>query len=223
MFCSNCGSPLGESAIFCAKCGAQRSASVQTAAPSLQPPPPTKPAVRRKSTKGVQLLVVLGAVVAVWMIFSSISSSVSSPTTSASNGTANAPAPSTVTYKIGDSITTGYWSYRVYSAQWKNSIGGEYMNQTPDATFLVVDLAIRNNDKTASTLPPLKLVDAEGREHDESDKRWAQENNSGPLKSLNPTVVSRGYAVFDVPKGEYSLKVSGGFSSGAEGLIQLHK
>jgi Domain of unknown function (DUF4352) len=165
----------------------------------------------------------LFAVVAVWFVFSRIDTSTSPSSTAASNGTPTTPAPAAVTYKIGDSITAGYWSYRVYSAQWKNSIGGEYMNQSPDATFLVVDLAIRNNDKTASTLPPLKLVDAEGREHDESDKRWAQENNFGPLKSLNPTVVSRGYAVFDVPKGQYSLKVSGGFSSGASGLIELHK
>jgi hypothetical protein len=219
MFCSNCGSPLGDSTKFCAKCGAPRSASVQVAAPQTPPPP----VVRRKSNKGARWLAVLFAVVAVWFVFSRIDTSPSPSSTAASNGTPNTPAPAAATYKIGDSITAGYWSYRVYSAQWKNSIGGEYMNQTPDATFLVVDLAIRNNDKTASTLPPLKLVDAEGREHDESDKRWAQENNFGPLKSLNPTVVSRGYAVFDVPKGQYSLKVSGGFSSSASGLIELHK
>jgi len=97
------------------------------------------------------------------------------------------------------------------------------MNGSPDAVFLVVDLAIRNNDKTSSTLPPLKLVDTEGREYDESSKAWAQQNNFGVLKSLNPSVVSRGYAVFDVPKGQYKLQVSGGFTSGDRTLIELHK
>lgn len=218
MFCSNCGTPLGESAIFCAKCGGQRSASVQMAAP---PPPP---AVRRKSNKGLQWIVFLCVIVAVWFVFSYGGTPSPAPsTTSASSTTPSAPVPSAVTHKIGDSITVGYWSYRVYGSQWKNSIGGEYMNQTPDASFLVVDLAVRNNDNTSSTLPMLKLIDAEGREHDESDKRWAEDNSFGPLKSLNPGVASRGHAVFDVPKGQYTLKVSGGFRSGEHDSIELHK
>lgn len=221
MFCSNCGAPLGESAIFCARCGAQRTASVQMAAP---PPPPLPPPVLRKRNKSLPWIVLVCVVVAVWLIFSVGGTPSSTPSsTSASSAAANEPASSALTHRIGDPVTVGYWSYHVYGTQWKSSIGGEYMNQTPDAAFLVVDLAIRNNDKTSSTLPLLKLVDAEGREHDESDKSWIQENSFGLLKSLNPGVVSRGYAVFDVPKGDYNLKVSGGYASGEHTLIELRK
>src|SRR5258707_746540 len=132
MFCSNCGTPLGESAIFCARCGAQRTASVQIAAP---PPPPP---VLRKRNKSLPWIVLVCVVVAVWLIFSvgGTPSSTSSSTSSSSTA-ANDTASSAVTHRIGDSVTVGYWTYRVYGTQWKSSIGGEYMNQTPDAAFLV--------------------------------------------------------------------------------------
>jgi len=93
--------------------------------------------------------------------------------------------------------------------------------ETPDAAFLVVDLDILNNDRTASTLPPLKLVDAQGREYDESSKRTFMPGAFDILKELNSGVSSRGYAVFDVPRGQYNLQVSGGFESGEHALVDL--
>jgi hypothetical protein len=93
--------------------------------------------------------------------------------------------------------------------------------ETPDAQFLVLDLYVRNNDRTASTLPPLKLVDAQGREFDESGKGTLVPGVFEALKKLNPGVSSRGYVVFDVPHGQYTLLVSGGFESGEHALIDL--
>ena len=76
-------------------------------------------------------------------------------------------------------------------------------------------------DKTAISPPPVKLVDSDDREYDESSKGIIMQNSIGILKSLNPGVSSRGYVVFDVPAGKYALKVSGGFTSGASELIYL--
>jgi hypothetical protein len=84
-----------------------------------------------------------------------------------------------------------------------------------------VDLAIRNNDKSASVLAPVKLIDTEGREYDESSKGIFLDNSFGLLKKMNPGVSSRGYVVFDVPRGKYALKVSGGYTSGQSALIDL--
>ena len=148
------------------------------------------------------------------------------PTTTATKSASsinvsNASAESGTKHKIGDNVFVGYWAYRCAGARWQRSIGSEYTRQYPDAEFLVVDLAVRNDDKTASVLAPLKLVDAEGREYDESSKGIFMDNSFGMLKNLNPGVSSRGYAVFDVPRGKYELKVSGGFTSGATELIDL--
>jgi len=85
----------------------------------------------------------------------------------------------------------------------------------------IVDLAIRNNDKTANVLAPVKLVDSEGREYEESSKGIFLYNSFDMLKNMNPGVSSRGYIVFDVPRGRYALKVSGGFTSGKSELIDL--
>jgi Domain of unknown function (DUF4352) len=110
----------------------------------------------------------------------------------------------------------------VNGVRWQAKVGslGDTV-ETPDAEFLVIDLSIRNNDRTASTLPPFKLMDAQGREYDESDKGTFMQGAFDLFKKLNPGVSSRGYLVFDVPHGEYALKASGGFESGESTLVDL--
>ena len=225
MFCPSCGSTLNASAIFCSKCGTQSGAGpVQAFMPP--PPPPPRP---KKANKTGQWIALIFVIIALWMVFSRIGGSNSSApsSTNAASNAANDSHPDSpvaaLTHKIGDSVTVGYWSYRVYGSQWKSSIGSEYTNESPDAAFLVIDIAIRNNDKSSSTLPSMKLVDPEGREYDESSKAWVQDGSFGLLKSLNPNVVSRGLAIFDLPRGIYKLKVSGGYTSGENALIDLHK
>ena len=133
----------------------------------------------------------------------------------------DASASSSGRHKIGDDVFIGYWAYRCVSAKWKDAIGSEYTQEYPDANFLVIDLLARNNDRTASVLAPVKLVDEENREYEESSKGIFLENSFGLLKSVNPGVTSSGYIAFDVPPGTYALKVSGGFASGKSELIDL--
>jgi hypothetical protein len=140
---------------------------------------------------------------------------------SGSGVTAAATQSAATHHKIGESISVGYWTYRCFSADWRMSIGSEYTKQYPDASFLVINMGIRNNDKTASVLPPLKLVDAQGREYEESSKGIFLEKSFGLLKNVNPGVTSYGDLAFDVPRGQYFLKASGGFTSGKNVLIDL--
>jgi hypothetical protein len=137
----------------------------------------------------------------------------------------NAEVPAAETpaaYKINDNVTVGYWSYKVRGTKWADSIGPDFMRQQADAKFLIIALTARNNDKTASVLPPVKLVDAQGREFEESEKGMMLEHSFGPLKSLNPTVESTGVIVFDVPPGKYWVVLSGGFASGDTVKIELN-
>jgi len=123
--------------------------------------------------------------------------------------------------KIGDGVFIGYWAYSCEGARWKKSIGSGYTIKYPDAEFLIIDLVIRNDDKTASTLPPVKLVDSQGREYDASSDSIYLDNSFGIWKKVNPGVTSRGYIAFDVPHGTYALKLSGGFTSGKSELVDL--
>lgn len=128
---------------------------------------------------------------------------------------------STPKYTLKQTVHVGYWSYAVWSVKWENSIGSEYMREYPDAKFSVVTMTVQNNDKSASVLPPIKLLDTQGREYEESSKGSLMEGFFGPLKSLNPGVQSSGSVAFDVPPGEYTLEVSGGFTSGENALVKL--
>ncbi|SRR5579872_4306164 len=127
-----------------------------------------------------------------------------------------------ITYTIGQTLNVGYWSYRCNGAHWQDAIYSGYEPvESPDASFLVVDLTISNKDRTASTLPPVELVDEQGREYDESSKSIFVRGAFDTLKKLNPGVSSRGLILFDVPHGHYVLRLSGGFESGKNALVDL--
>ncbi len=176
---------------------------------------------RKPKSKAVPLI----ATLAIGVVIVGVIAIVNAPDLpSSTRPTSNSSPPSVSgadVKRINQTVTVGYWSYRVNGSRWADSIGSEFTREKPDAKFLVVDMIIRNNDNTASVLPPVKLVDAHGREFDESSKGILLDRSFGILKSLNPTVTSAGVVVFDVPPGKYWVKVSGGFGSTATEMIEL--
>lgn len=204
MFCRSCGSVIREKSSFCAQCGSPASSSGD-------PPPPPAPSPKSRKTQ-ITILIIAGCAF-LFMFLCSASHRDGGKTTS---------SEPKAQHKVGDDLRVGYWAYRCNAASWKTSIGSDYLRQYPDAEFLVIDLSVLNNDKTASILPPLKLVDVEGRQYEESSKGMLIENSFGVLKSLNPGVSSHGYVVFDVPPGRaYALQVSGGLGSGEMESVDL--
>lgn len=147
--------------------------------------------------------------------------STSNPATEVAAQPAEAPSPQP-RHSIGENFSVGYWSYQCNGAAWRPFLVSGYSSiERPDAEFLIVDLTVRNDDRTSSTLPPPKLVDAQGREFDESSKEIFVDGSFETFKQLNPGVSSRGIAVFDAPHGDYMLKVSGGILSGKDALVDL--
>jgi hypothetical protein len=146
---------------------------------------------------------------------------ISKPSSDSSVQVISSSPSAPATYRLNDTAHIGYWSYRASEAHWARSIGSEYLRETPDAVFLIVDITVRNDDSSASTLPPIKLVDAAGREYEETSKAALTKGFFGPLKSINPGVTSEGKVAFDVPQGKYSLLLSGGFNSGETAKVSL--
>jgi hypothetical protein len=105
--------------------------------------------------------------------------------------------------KVGDYVSVGYWQYRCTGMKW------EYNR------FLKVYLTVQNNDKSASVVPPIQLLDEAGRVYSEDG------TDRLLLTTLNPGISREGYATFEAPPGKYALKVSGGFESGKSELINL--
>ena len=84
-------------------------------------------------------------------------------------------------------------------------------------------LAVRNRDDKPRSIPPFELIDEDGREYETSSKAWKVEGCITALDSLNPGVRKDGVIVFDVPRTrEYDLKVSGGYWSPEDALIELN-
>jgi hypothetical protein len=95
------------------------------------------------------------------------------------------------------------------------------LKEAPTA-YLFVDLTVRNDDKKARTIPPLKLIDENGAEYETDSEAIFVEGTFGPLDSLNPGVSKQGLLVFHAPRSHtYRLQVDGGFWSSESALIKL--
>lgn len=134
-----------------------------------------------------------------------------------------------ITYnKIGDQIEVGNFSYVVNSAKYAKTLGNEFMQQTSDGYFLVVNVTFRNNDKEEHTLDNsfFKLTDETGTEFSSSSEGATALEMTGKetlfLKQCNPNITKSGNLVFEVPeKKVYDLHLSGGFWDGKTAVVKL--
>jgi F0F1-type ATP synthase epsilon subunit len=142
---------------------------------------------------------------------------------SSGDASGNEAAKAPTVHKMSETVSVGYTSYKVWRVWWSNQLSeNQFLNQRPNASFLFVELTIRNDDTKARSIPPLRLRDENDAEYEASPHGWAVEGSIGVLDSLNPSVSKQGFAVFDVPRGhKYRLEVSGGYWSGDTTFIEL--
>ncbi len=214
MFCNECGVANPDGAKFCNTCGKSVTAVVRPQAPDPHPLPLSRPeggysdpmTPSADTMSRLNVLVIVSVLVFIglgvyWLAAQS----------------ATAPTPRR---GLGDTVHVGYWSYVITDAHWQNSLGSVYLHKQADAYFLVIGINARNDDDKASIRPLFKLVDAAGREYDESSNE-VYLDDFDVLKQVNPTVTTRGHVAFDVPRGQYRLKVSGGFESSESTFVDL--
>jgi len=123
----------------------------------------------------------------------------------------------------GETLHVGYTTYCAWNSHWSEHLSSnQFLNKRANANWLFVNMTIRNNDKKARMVPPIKLVDEQGREYESSAEGMMIEDSIGVFETLNPDVSKQGYIVFDVPTGrKYKLKLSGGYWSVDTGYIHL--
>jgi hypothetical protein len=126
-------------------------------------------------------------------------------------------------HSTGETVKVGYMEYKVFDSWFTNQLSDKgYPNTPPDAQYLFVDLQMQNDDKEQRTIPDFKLTDENNAEYGTTDKAFGLEGSVGLLQDLNPGVSKRAFVVFDVPQNhKYKLKVSGGYWSTDETLIDL--
>ena len=111
---------------------------------------------------------------------------------------------------LGEDAKVGGFTYRVLAVQWQDQIGRGERAAAPDARFYVVYLTVTNNGGKPLPFPRARLVDAAGREYEESPKARQRGIGLGSLQAMSPGFTINGSLVFDVPPGAYILILSDG-------------
>lgn len=104
-----------------------------------------------------------------------------------------------------------------------NSIGDSYFSEDAQGKFIIVTVAVFNNQKDAITVDAseFKLIDKEKREYSASTRgmtalQMSNKQHRGFLEQLNPNMGFESTIVFDVPKNtgsdDYQLRAAGGFT-----------
>lgn len=218
MYCNHCGAALPDQAAFCSACGTRLGTEPLAVHADLPPS-------RRDAFLGKRPVVIVVAVLLMMFLYWLGTHDETHQGTSPQSVESAPVAPQSVEsapviHAVGQSFTVGYWTYVVNgvdSQPWLPDFGR--MKLCDSGNCVVVNLTVRNDDTTSSTRPIVNLVDSAGREFSETDT-WTDTQLS-QLQQLNPGVSKRGYIYFDAPRGNYQLKVSGGYTSGVNALVDL--
>lgn len=113
-------------------------------------------------------------------------------------------------HPMGDRVQIGPLIYTVLEADWMNQLGSGANVRTPKHRFLVMRLAIENVGNKEITLPLLSVLNGKKEETLELDNGEGVEEWLGLLRQLTPSNTVNGKIAFDVPSGEYSLRLTNG-------------
>lgn len=113
-------------------------------------------------------------------------------------------------HPMGAPVTVGDLSYTVYHTEWHDELPGDAGPRKPQHRFLLVTVSITNNGPEDAAAPLLTVIDKNGKETLELDKGEGVPQWFGLLRRIRSTQTETGTLLFDVPPGDYTLRVSSG-------------
>ncbi|MDR2947587.1 MAG: DUF4352 domain-containing protein [Prevotella sp.] len=119
---------------------------------------------------------------------------------------------------IGKEVSVGHFSYTVNSINFRKSVGDEFIGETADGIYLLVNLSIKNTSDETRTLDNscFYLTDANNVKFEFAvDASTALELSGHKtlfLKDCQPRIKTNGVLIFEVPeKDVYYLHLAGNF------------
>lgn len=214
--CRECGHDVSTLAVKCPSCGTHMRLAKSTLIL-----PKSKSQPMRMNLILISLVVIGGLLILAKL--GSNTMDIQTSYSSKSNSYPNSNQETNKNYSKGEQVDVGYMSYVVGDAYFTYRLSSNpYLDEPPNAMYLVVPIAVQNNDRQARTIPIFKLIDENGAEYETSSNAIFLENNIDFFNDLNPGVKKRGFVVFDVPENHsYSLVVSGGFWSKDVAFVNL--
>lgn len=113
-------------------------------------------------------------------------------------------------HPMGTPVAVGDLSYTVYQTEWRDHLDADMGPRKPQHRFLLVTVSITNNGPEDVTAPLLALVGSDGKEVLELDKGDGLPQWMGLLRRIRSTQTETGVLLFDVPPGDYRLRLSSG-------------
>jgi len=113
-------------------------------------------------------------------------------------------------HAMGTPVTVGDLSYTVFNTEWRDELQSEMGPRKPQHRFLLVTVSVTNNGPEDAIAPLLAVIDKDGRETLEQDKGDGVAQWMGLLRRVKSTQTETGALLFDVPPGDYTLRVSSG-------------
>lgn len=119
---------------------------------------------------------------------------------------------------IGKEVSVGHFSYTVNSINFRKSVGDEFIGETADGIYLLVNLSIKNTSDETRTLDSscFYLTDVNGVKFEYAIDASTALDLSGHktlfLKECQPRIKTNGVLIFEVPeKDVYYLHLAGNF------------
>lgn len=126
-----------------------------------------------------------------------------------------------VNARMGDAVLLGGVEHTVLAAEWKPGLGQGAEARVPVRQFLVLRLAVNNKSSDGAELASMRLVAADGSEHEELADGSAVPEWLGLVRRLNPGESRQGSVLFDAPKAVYQLKLIEHTMDGDEANVAL--
>ena len=118
--------------------------------------------------------------------------------------------PAERVHQMGELTTVGPVIYNVLETEWRAGIGEDISQRIPEHRYLLIRMTITNSGDRDVAIPLLTIEDHEGNVYLEESSMEGLSNWLGLLRVVQPAATLQGQAVFDVPVGDYMLRVTDG-------------
>jgi len=121
-----------------------------------------------------------------------------------------AVTPTERVHQMGELVTLGPVIYNVLETEWRAGIGEAISQTIPENRFLLIRMTVTNSGDRDVAIPLFTLEDQDGKTYLEESSVENLPDWLGLLRVIKPAATLQGRALFDVPVGDYKLRVTDG-------------
>jgi hypothetical protein len=123
------------------------------------------------------------------------------------------------TYAQGEKAQVGFVTYNVFESSWLPQLGDGIMARVPTDRYFQIRVTVSNGGASEFLIPPLNLVDDDGRLITELADGTGVARWLGASRKVNPAETADGFILFDVAPRHYRLQVES--DTGVQAFIDI--